>query len=301
MQAKPDFKLVLALVTIAVVWGTTYLGIRVAVETIPPWFVTGMRQSMAAIILLVILLYRGQLKWIGWSSLKRQIILSTLMLIIANGMTTVAEQHIPSGLTSLLTSFTPIVVFIVSVIIGLQKLNLKGVIGVLLGFCGVAFIFRAGLSDILDPNYKTGVMFVAFAISGWAAGTIYTKMYAHQTSNIILDLFYQFLFSAVVQLILAFIFSNEIRPNNWSTHSLIAVFYLAIFGSIIGFFCFHYALKKVKATEVAILSYFNTIIAIFLGWLLLNEVITYDLIIATFLIIAGVFITNYKRKQIKIV
>ena len=298
MQSKPDFKLIIALLTVAIVWGTTYLGIRIAVETIPPWFVTAMRQGMASIILLVILLYKKDLKWIGWPSFRRQMLLSSLMIVIANGMTTVAEQHIPSGLTSLLNSLTPIIVFIASVVIGLQKLTLKGVIGVIVGFCGVAFIFRDGLSDLLDPSYKTGIIYLAIAISGWSAGTIYSKMYARHTSNIILDLFYQFFFSAVVQLIFAFLFSKEIAPSKWSLPSLGAVFYLAIFGSIIGFFSYHYALKRVKATEVAILSYFNTIIAIFLGWLILDEVITLDLLIATALIITGVFITNYKRSQL---
>ena len=299
MKSRPDFKLIIALLTVAIVWGTTYLGIRIAVETIPPWFVTAMRQGMASIILLAILLYKKDLKWIGWPSFRRQMLLSGLMIVIANGMTTVAEQHIPSGLTSLLNSLTHIIVFIASVVIGLQKLTLKGVIGVIVGFCGVAFIFRDGLSDLLDPSYKIGIIYLAIAISGWSAGTIYSKMYAHHTSNIILDLFYQFFFSAVVQLIFAFVFSKEIIPSKWSLHSLGAVFYLAIFGSIIGFFCYHYALKRVKATEVAILSYFNTIIAIFLGWLILDEVITVDLLIATVLIIAGVFITNYKGSQPK--
>jgi drug/metabolite transporter (DMT)-like permease len=94
---------------------------------------------------------------------------------------------------------------------------------------------------------------------------------------------------------LAFIFSPVIEPSQWSFKSLAAVGYLAIFGSVIGYFCYNYALKKVSATEVSILSYFNTVIAIFLGWLILNEVITIDLVIATALIIAGVFITNYKK------
>ncbi len=297
MNTKPDFKLIGALLAVAIVWGTTYLGIRVAVHTIPPWFVTAMRQTIASLILLVFLLKQNQLKWIGWPALRRQILLSSLMIIIANGLTTVAEQSIPSGLTSLLNALNPIVVFIGCVIIGLQKLTLKGVVGVVIGFLGVAFIFRDGLSDLLDPNYKTGIIFLAIAIMGWAIGTIYTKKYTQQTSNIFLDLFYQFVFSAVVQLIFAFIFSEKIEPSTWSLESLLAVVYLGVFGSIIGYFCYNYSLKKVSATKVSILSYFNTIIAIFLGWLILDEVITYDLLIATALIILGVFITNYKGKQ----
>lgn len=295
---KMDVKLVVSLLAVAIVWGTTYLGIRIAVETIPPWFVTTMRQSMAALILLVILLRKKEFKWIGWPSMRRQMLLSTLMIVVANGMTTVAEQTIPSGLTSLLNALSPIAVFLGSVAIGLQKPTLKGFIGVIIGFLGVAFIFRDGIGDLLDPNYKTGIMFLAIAILGWASGTIYAKKYTHESSNIILDLFYQFIFSAVVQLVLAFIFSPTIEPSSWSLQSLGAVVYLAVFGSVIGFFCYIYALKKVTATEVSILSYFNTVIAIFLGWLILDEVITIDLLIATVLIIVGVFITNYKKKQV---
>jgi drug/metabolite transporter (DMT)-like permease len=77
--------------------------------------------------------------------------------------------------------------------------------------------------------------------------------------------------------------------------SLVAVVYLAIFGSVVAFFCYHYALKRVTATEVSVLSYFNTVIALFLGWLILSEKITFDILIATLLIILGVFITNYKK------
>lgn len=296
MITKINIKLIVALLVVAIVWGTTYLGIRIAVHTIPPWFVAGMRQCIAAFILLIILWQKGELKWIGWKNLQTQMLLSTLMIVIANGMTTVAEQSIPSGLTSLLNALSPIIVFLGSVAIGLQKPSLKGFLGVLVGFFGVAFIFRDGLNDLLDPNYQTGMIYIAIAISGWAGGTIYTKKRTLQSSNIFLDLFYQFAFSAVVQMILAFFLSPVIQPTAWSAESLAAVGYLAIFGSVIGYFSYHYALKKVTATEVSILSYFNTIIALFLGWLILDEVITIDLLIATVLIIAGVFITNYKKR-----
>ncbi len=299
MSQKNDVKLIVALFAIAIVWGTTYLGIRIAVHTIPAWFVAGFRQVVASSILLAILLYKGEFKWIGWKSFGRQILVASLMIIVANGMTTVAEESIPSGLTSLLTALSPIVVFLGSLIFGLQKPSLKGFIGVIIGFSGVAFIFRDGIGDILDPNYKTGVIYLAIAILGWAAGTIYTKKYTHKSSNIFLDLFYQFAYAAVAQLIIASFVSPNTEFTQWSWQSIAAVVYLGVFGSVVGFFCYNYALKKVSATEVSILSYFNTIIAIFLGWLILNETVTYDLLIATVLIILGVFITNYKKKEVK--
>ena len=297
MNAKLDFKLLFALVGVAVIWGTTYLGIRIAVQTIPPWFVTAIRQSTASLILLSVLLYNRELKWIGFARLKRQMILSFLMVVIANGLTTVAEQTIPSGLTALLLSLVPLVVFLGSVTFGLQRPSIKGFAGVLIGFLGVAFIFRDGLGDLLNPDYALGILCLAFSILGWATGTLYIKKNAHKAENIFLDLFYQFLFSAVVQFILALIFSGKADPSSWSISSLMATAYLGIFGSVLGFFCFHYALKKVTAVKASILSYFNTIIAIFLGWLVLDEVITIDILIATVLIITGVFITNYTRKE----
>jgi len=298
MIKTPDYKLIFALMGVAIVWGTTYLGIRVAVETIPPWFVTAMRQTIASLILLIILLRKKELKWMDWPYMRRQLLLSVLMIVIANGMTTAAEKTIPSGLTSLLNALNPLVVFIGSVLIGLQKPSLKGFLGVIVGFLGVAFIFREGIGDLLDPNYKTGILFLCCAITAWAAGTIYTKKYVFRSANIFLDLFYQFVFSAIIQLGLAFLVSGDTSVATWSNTSLMAVVYLAVFGSVVGYFCYHYALKKVTATEVSVLSYFNTVIALFLGWLILDEVITFDIVIATVLIILGVFITNYRREKI---
>lgn len=298
MNQKPDFKLLFSLIIVGIVWGTTYLGIRVAVETIPPWFITSIRQGIAALIVLGILLYRKQLSWIGWDNLKFQLIPSLLMIVLANGFTTIAEQTVPSGLTSIMSALSPVIIFIGSVLFGIQKPSWKGLIGVLLGFLGVVFIFRNGLGDILDPNYKTGMVFLSIAILSWSAGTVYSKKHTHKSNNIALNLFYQFTISSLIQFVLAFIFSSDTDVSSWSSRSILALLYLAVFGSVLAFFSYHYALKRVSAIQVSILNYVNTIIAVFLGWLLLDEVITTDFIIATALIILGVFIINYKRKEI---
>jgi len=298
INKKPDFKLIISLIIVGIVWGTTYLGIRVAVETIPPWFITSIRQGIAALIVLGILLYRKQLSWIGWDNLKYQLIPSLLMIVLANGFTTIAEQTVPSGLTSIMSALSPVIIFIGSILFGIQKPSWKGLIGVLLGFLGVVFIFRNGLGAILDPNYKTGILFLSIAILSWSAGTVYSKKHTHKSNNIALNLFYQFSISSVIQFVLAFIFSSNTDVSSWSSRSILALLYLAVFGSVLAFFSYHYALKRVTAIQVSILNYVNTIIAVFLGWLLLDEVITTDFIIATALIILGVFIINYKRKEI---
>src|SRR5690349_6019733 len=110
MSDKPDFKLLFCLFIVAVVWGTTYLGIRVAVETMQPWYITSTRQGLAALIVLAVLLYKKQLAWIGWENFKLQFIPAILMIVLANGFTTIAEQSVPSGLTSILSALSPLVV-----------------------------------------------------------------------------------------------------------------------------------------------------------------------------------------------
>ncbi|MGG7033781.1 MAG: DMT family transporter [Flavobacterium sp.] len=292
-----DFKLIFCLFIVGFVWGTTYLGIRVSVETIPPWIVVSIRQTIASIVLLSVLIYKRQLTWIGWDNFKIQLIPSLLMIVIANGFTTIAEQTLPSSLTAILSSMSPMVIFIGSIMMGLQKPSFKGFLGLIIGFLGVAFIFRDGLEAILDPNYGIGILFLSIAILAWSAGVIYSKIKIQRTDVIALNLFYQFLISAVIQIILAFIFSNNVNVNDWSARSILATIYLAFFGSVLTFFCYHYALKRITTIQISILSYINTIIAIFCGWLFLGEIITLEIILATVMIIFGVFIINYKNKN----
>ena len=297
MKQSLNYKLLFALAAVGIIWGTTFLGIRVAVETIPPWFVTSIRQGLAGLIVMTILLFKKELKWIGWENLKQHLVPSILMIVIANGFTTIAEQTLPSGLASVMSALSPVLIFIGGILFGLQKASLKGFIGVIIGFSGVVFIFKDGLGSFLDENYKHGLIFISLAILAWAAGTIYVKTHAHKPNNIALNLFYQFSMASCIQLVLAFIFSPNPDLSSWSSRSIFAALYLSVFGSVIAFFCYNYALKQVTAVQVSILSYVNTIIAVFLGWLILDEKITVDFIIATILIILGVFIINYKKKE----
>ena len=297
MPKNIDVKLILSMIIVGLVWGTTFLGISVAVETIPPWYSTTIRNFIAASILFIILLSQREFKWIGWLALRQQVILSILMLVFANGFTTVAEQTLPSGLTSIISAINPVVIFLLSIGFQLQQPSWKGFLGVLLGFSGVVFIFKDGLGDILNPNYKTGVLFLGIAILSWGLGTIYSKKLSSQPSNLTLNLFYQFLLASLIQVVLSVILHSNSEIETWSAKSIGAVVYLAVFGSVITMFCYQYALQRVTPIQVSILTYVNTVIAVFLGWYLNNEVVTKDFIIAVILIIIGVFVINYQRKS----
>lgn len=296
MPKNLDFKLILSMIIVGLVWGTTFLGISIAVETIPPWYSTTIRNFIAASIIFIILLFQKEFRWIGWFSLRQQLILSILMLVFANGFTTIAEQTLPSGLTSIISAVNPVVIFLLSIGFQLQKPTWKGFFGVLLGFSGVLFIFKDGLGDILNPDYKTGVVFLSIAILSWGLGTIYSKKISSQPNNLTLNLFYQFFLASLIQMVLSVILHPSSEIETWSAKSIGAVIYLAIFGSVIAMFCYQYALQRVTPIQVSILTYVNTVIAVFLGWYLNNEVVTKDFIIAVILIIIGVFVINYKKK-----
>lgn len=295
-----DVKLIVSMIIVGIVWGTTFLGISMAVETIPPWYSTTIRNFLAAFLVFIILVVQKKIKWIGWKAASQQLLLAVLMLVFANGFTTIAEQTLPSGLTSIISAINPVVIFLLSIGFQLQKPSTRGFLGVALGFSGVVFIFKDGLGEILNPNYKTGVLFLAIAILSWGLGTIYSKKISITSNSLTLNLFYQFLFAGAIQIVLALCFHPNSNVENWSFKSISAVVYLAVFGSVMALFCYQYALQKVTPIQVSILTYVNTIIAVFLGWFLNDEVVTKDFIIAVILIILGVFIINFKKKKTEI-
>lgn len=292
-------KLFLAIFAVAFFWGTTFLTMKIGVETIPSWFVSGIRQFLAAVILLPILLYTKNLKWIGWRNFRIQVTLSSLMLVGANGLTTAAETHLTSSLTSLISSLAPVFIFILSLVIGIEKFSKRSLTGLLLGFLGVVFIFWDGIKDLANPDYIFGMAILFTGIFSWSVGTVYTKKLQIKTDNLFLNLFYQFAFAGIVQIIFALVSIKDYHFSTWSHSSMFAILYLAVFGSVITFYAYHYLLKTLLATQVSMLSYVNTVIGITLSWLILDEKISAKFIIATVLIISGVFIINYKPGLLK--
>lgn len=293
-------KTIICIFIVAIVWGTTFLGIKIGVETVPPWFVAGLRQFLAAFILLPILLFKKELTWIGWKNLSIQLTLSTLMLIGANGLTTVAEKDMTSSLTSLISALSPIFIFVGSMIIGMEKFTFRTMTGLLMGLFGIVFIFWDGIDDLANPAYRNGLLILMVAILCWGSGTIYTKRLHSKSNNLFLNLFYQFAFAGIVQLIFAFVFYSEIDFTNWSAKSIAAIVYLAVFGSVTAFFAYNYLLRTLLPTQVSILSYVNTIISIFLSWLILGETISAKFLLAAAFIIGGVFVINYKPGMLKL-
>ena len=290
-------KLYLALFCVAFFWGTTFLAIRVGVETIPPFLLAGIRNLIAGSIIFIYLLSQKKLERVNPRQFLQAFILSMLMIVLANGLTTYAEKYITSGLASLISTLSPFCVLVLNLILGHEKLSLKTVIGILLGMFGIFLIYQSSLNDLLIPEYRQGIFAILLAILAWAIGTIITKKGSSNSLTMLMNVCVQMLIAGVILTSFQLYITPTISVESWSTKSIIGMIYLALFGSVVGYVAFSYLISQLPSTKVTVLSYVNVVVALFLGWLILDEIITGRIIIAAAFIIGGVIIVNYRKTK----
>ena len=290
-------KLYLALFCVAFFWGTTFLAIRVGVETIPPFLLAGIRNLIAGSIIFIYLLSQKKLERVNPRQFLQALILSMLMIVLANGLTTYAEKYITSGLASLISTLSPFCVLVLNLILGHEKLSLKTVIGILLGMFGIFLIYQSSLNDLLIPEYRQGIFAILLAILAWAIGTIITKKGSSNSLTMLMNVCVQMLIAGVILTSFQLYITPTISVESWSTKSIIGMIYLALFGSVVGYVAFSYLISQLPSTKVTVLSYVNVVVALFLGWLILDEIITGRIIIAAAFIIGGVIIVNYRKTK----
>ncbi len=290
-------KLYFALFCVAFFWGTTFLAIRVGVETIPPFILAGIRNLISGTIIFCYLFFQKKLEKVTAVQFFRAFVLSMLMIVLANGLTTYAEKYISSGLASLISTLTPFCVLILNLILGHEKMSVKTILGILLGMCGIFLIYQSSLNDLLIPEYRQGIMALLLAIVAWSIGTILMKKGSEKALSMMMNVCVQMLIAGVVLTVTQFFLTPDISTENWSMRSVFAMIYLALFGSVVGYVAFSYLLTQLPSTKVVVLSYVNLVVALFLGWLILDEIITSRIIAATVLIISGVVVVNYKKAK----
>jgi drug/metabolite transporter (DMT)-like permease len=276
---------------VAFFWGTTFLAIRIGVQSFPPFIMAGMRHSIGGLIICTFFLLKGyQLP--SWSQFKVYVINGILMLVIGNGLVTWAEMHISSGLAALICALTPLSIIGVNALFGANKEPLKPLAWIGIGACLVAqfIIFRDNLSELANPDYVLGIVFILIAILGWGGGSIYSK-----NKNTGLNPFYGAglqMLSAGAMLLIFGSLMGEWQNFKPTQEGINAVVYLVIFGSLVGYGSYMYVLKALPATIVSTYAYINTIVAVILGWLWLDEKLNLSIAIAVILTIAGVWLVN---------
>jgi drug/metabolite transporter (DMT)-like permease len=291
-------KIVLAFAAIYIIWGTTYLAIRIAVETIPPFFMAGVRFILAGIITFVFLRARGapmpqRLHW------RSAVIIGLFLLVGGNGLVTWSEQQVPSGIAALVVATVPLWITLFDWLsFKRTRPNKKVAAGLILGFLGIGLLIGPRLfQETVDIRWTSWLILIMAPVL-WSLGSLYSRQ-AKLPESAFMSTAMEMLAGGFLLLLVGVITGETTRMNiaEISTRSLVSMLYLAIFGSIVAFTAYVWLLKTVQATRVATYTYVNPIIAIFLGWLILSEPVTPQMLAAVVIIIVAVILITAKRSN----
>jgi drug/metabolite transporter (DMT)-like permease len=294
---KNNFRAYAAWIAVCIIWGTTYLAIRIGVEHLPPMLFAGVRWIVAGIIFVLFLRWRGK-ALPKKKDLIHIAVVGLALIGIGNGLVVTGEQFIGSGLAALLITTVPFwVVGMESVIPSGPKINLKIIFGLFLGLAGVALIFNGEWSSLLNPSYLLGMLCILGAVIAWSFGTVYSK-YKKVNVHPLMNAAIQMLIAGTAQTILGLLL-GEASAVSFHMNGLISFFYLVLIGSMFGYGSYIYAIEHLPLSLVATYAYINPIIALFLGWLVLDEKMNLTIIIAAVIIILGVIIVKQGAKKQK--
>jgi drug/metabolite transporter (DMT)-like permease len=283
-------KIVAAFLAVYIIWGSTYFAIKVAIQTMPPFLMAGLRFLVAGVLVYGWLRLRGaeRPKLIHWRS---ALILGALLLFAGNGGVTWSEQYIPSGLAALIVAMVPIYVAL------LDWLRPGGTRPTALRIAGLGIGF-AGVALLIGPLATGGLSLALFAacvpVIGslcWAAGSLYARS-AKLPANPLIGTGMEMLVGGVLLTAvgLALGEGGQIHPEKFSLDSVIAFGFLVIFGSIVAFTSYIWLLSKVNPGRVSTYAYVNPVVAVFLGWAFASEQVTGRTLIAAAVILFAVMI-----------
>ncbi len=282
---------ILAWITVCVVWGTTYLGIRIALETIPPLLMAAFRWIAAGVVLLLALAARGE-RLPRLADFGALAILGVLLLGFGNGGIVWAEQTVPSGLTAVLAATSPFwMVGIDAVMHDGDPLTLRRTLGLVVGFGGIILLVWPELHmGASGRPFLHGVLAAQIACIGWAIGSTYARRRRHE-ENVLAAAAYEMLFGG------AFLLAAGLMRGEWTTlavspRSGAALAYLIVFGAVVGFSAYAYALKHLPVAFLSLYAYVNPVIAVVLGAIVLGEPFTVRTTAAAAVVLAGIWLVR---------
>jgi drug/metabolite transporter (DMT)-like permease len=283
-------RVIAAFIAVYLIWGSTYLGIRFAIETIPPFTLSAARFGLAGLIMFVIAKARGAER-VTLPQFRTAAIVGSL-LMLANSLVGVAEKRIPSGIAALLVAMTPLFMVLLEWVrpAGRRPTWLVG-LGLFLGLAGVATLVGPSSFGGGSGIDLVGAGTVIFGSLAWSTGSIYSRYAPRPTSGLMMAAIQMFVGGVFVGLIgLARGELTTFHLTSISTRSFIAWAYLLVFGSLIAFTAFVYLLRVSTPARVATYAYVNPVVAVILGWLLGGESISGRMLVAAAIIVAGVAI-----------
>ena len=276
-------------------WGTTYLGIRMAVESVPPATVMSLRYSISGIVLLVIAFF-SKAHLPSGRELAYTALFGVTIIGLGTGCLVFAEVWIPSGLASLFITTSPFWMIGVDALIpGGQRLHPPTIVGMLVGFVGTLLLVApSAIREGFNGPIIRGFLLLQLGCAGWALGSMLQRRHVTKAHPVVSGAVQQ-LATGLAFLPLALLIKHP--PIVWTPRGVGAIVYLIIFGSIIGYSAYIYALDQLPVSIVSIYNYVNPIVALFLGWLFYREPIGMREIAAMLIIFAGVALVRHYGKR----
>jgi drug/metabolite transporter (DMT)-like permease len=293
--------IILAFAAVYLIWGSTYLGIRLAIETLPPFLMAAMRFLIAGGILFILAIANGASFRQSFGNWRRALLIGGLLLLCGNGGVTWAEKYVASSLAALLVATEPLWIVVLNWALSHKRPNAKVLLGVFIGLAGVALLVSDGLGQ------GTGVQKTSLIAAGvvllsslaWATGSVFSNRNPIDAPTSMASGM-QMLAGGGLLFLLALVTGDVKRLNlehaSWT--SIAAFAYLTLFGSLIVFTAYSWLLNNVTPARAATYAYVNPVVAVLLGWSIASEPLTSKMILAMAVIVGSVvLITTYGREH----
>ena len=299
MKNQKNFLATLALAAVCIIWGTTYLALRVGVTQFPPFLFSAFRFLIAGPMLIAFMMTLGKAKWPPKDTVFHQAISGLCMVTLGVGVVGWAEMQVSSGLAAIICSMIPIYIILINLLVTKEERpTLPLLAGLIVGSGGIIMIFGEHLTEFSETSYTLSILAIFLANISWAFGTVWIKK-QNQNSNPFLNAGLQMFFGGIFLIPMSVAF-DDYGTIQWSGGVLPSLVYLILIGSVAAYTCYSYAIKNLPVTLVSLYAYINPIVAVVLGWLLLAEKFNLRIGIGILVTIAGIYIVNrgYQLKSL---
>ncbi len=285
-----------AFAVVCIVWGTTYLAIRIAVTTMTPFLLTGARYLFAGIVLFIVAKLHGDVIPSSRRVLGDVVLCGVLMVAIGNLSVVWAEQWVPSGFAALFVGTAPFWATLIELLRRSgERLELRAGLGMLIGFAGVAMLVTpGGAGSAFDRRFVIGAIVIQLGSIAWQYGTIRGK-YTLASMPPLMSSALQMLAGGFV-VTLAGVGLGEVPHFHATPRTFAALAYLSLFGSVLAYTSYIYAARHLRSTSMSLYAYVNPVVAVILGWLVLHEQLTWVSIAAMVIILGGVAMVQSGRR-----
>jgi drug/metabolite transporter (DMT)-like permease len=283
----------IALTLTSTLWGTTWVASKLGIQDIPPLQMASIRQLIAGICFLIFFMVIKKLPFPTLQQWKWLVVMSVLMFVLANGLSTWSLKYIPTGLSALIGALYPLsVVIIESIFFRGKKITLLTLAGFVLGIAGIGIVFSENAFESVSDSFGRGVSLSVIAMLSWSLATVFISRNKGQL-NPYYSIGWQMILGAAMLFILSLITGDIVPVSEISLKGWLVIVYLVVFGSIITFVALIYSMKKLPVAIASLYAYFNPLIAILTAGLILNEKLTLNILWGAIVTLGGVFLVNY--------